>query len=94
MFGNISKMLELKKQAEEMKAKLADIRVVKENLGIKVVLTGLNKVESITFSDDFFADKSKQEIEEMLSLVINAAQEELNNQLKTQFAGIAGGLGL
>lgn len=87
-------MLELKKQAEEMKAKLAEIRVVKENLGIKVVLTGLNKVESITFADDFFQDKNKKEIEEMLALVINAAQEELSEQLKGQFAGIAGGLGL
>lgn len=94
MFGNISKMLELKKQAEDMKTKLGQMRVVKENLGIKVVLSGLNKVESITFADDFFTNKSKQEIEEMLALVINAAQDELSTQLKGEFAGIAGGLGL
>ena len=94
MFGNISKMLEMKKKAEEMKAKLAHMKVVKENLGVTVTLTGLNKVESIKLSDDFLANKTKNEIEEIITLVVNSAQDELSNQLKSEFSDITGGLGM
>jgi DNA-binding protein YbaB len=94
MFGNISKMLEMKKKADEMKAKIAQMRVEKKYLGITIVLTGLNKVETISFEDDFLENKSKTEIEEMLTLAINSAQEDLSNQLKDEFSEITGGLGL
>jgi len=94
MFGNISKMLEMKKKADEMKAKLAQMKVVKENLGVTVTLTGLNKVDSIKLSDHFLENKSKQEIEEIITLVINSAQDELSNQLKAEFSEITGGLGM
>lgn len=94
MFGNISKILEMKKKAEELKSSVASMKVSKEYLGIQVVLTGLNKVDTIKFSDDFFTNKSNAEIEEQLNLAIHAAQEELSEKLKAQFAEISGGLDL
>jgi DNA-binding protein YbaB len=94
MFGNISKILEMKKKAEELKSSVASMKVSKEYLGIQVVLTGLNKVDKISFAEDFFTNKSKTEIEEQLNLAIHAAQEELSEKLKAQFAEISGGLDL
>lgn len=94
MLGNISKMLEMKKKAEEMKAKMSTLRVEKEYLGIRVVLTGLNKVDNIRFPEGFLSHKSPQEVEEMLVLAINAAQEELSEQMRNEFSDLTGGLGL
>lgn len=94
MFGNISKMLEMKKKAEEMKAKMSTLRVEKEYLGIRVVLTGLNKVESVRFPEGFLSNNSQEEVETMLILAINAAQEELSNQMRNEFSDLTGGLGL
>lgn len=94
MFGNISKMLEMKKKAEEMKAKIGQLVLTKKLLGVSVTLEGMQKVTSIKFEDDFLVSKSKQEVEEILVMVINAAQEELQAKLKEEFSDLTGGLGL
>lgn len=94
MFGNISKMLEMKKKAEEMKAKIGQLVLTKKLLGVSVTLEGMQKVTSIKFEDDFLVNKSKQEVEEILVMVINAAQEELQAKLKEEFSDLTGGLGL
>lgn len=94
MFGNISKILEMKKKAEEMKSKLGEMSIVKENLGVRVHLSGLNKIEKIELSDDFLQNKTKEEVAEALTLVIQAAQEELNQQLRSEFSELTGGLGI
>jgi DNA-binding protein YbaB len=94
MFGNISKILEMKKKAEEMKGKLGEISIVKENLGVKVTLSGMNKIEKIELSDDFLTNKSKEQVAEALTLVIQAAQEELNNHLRSELSSLTGGMGL
>jgi DNA-binding protein YbaB len=94
MFGNISKMLEMKKKAEEMKAKIGQLVLTKQLLGVSVTLEGMQKVAAIKFEDDFLVNKSKQEVEEILVMVINAAQEELQAKLKEEFSDLTGGLGL
>ena len=53
MFGNINKLLEMKKRAEEMKQKVSAMEETYEEHGVRVTLSGLNKVKSVELSPDF-----------------------------------------
>ena len=61
MFGNISQILEMKKKADELKAKLETIQVTEEHLGITVDCNGNRKLLAIHIPEQLMSNKTQLE---------------------------------
>lgn len=61
MFGNISQLLEMKKKAEEIKAKLESIVVTETHNGISIDCNGNKKILAIHIEPSMMNDKTKLE---------------------------------
>jgi DNA-binding protein YbaB len=79
--GDLKKMRD---QAMEIQKKLADIKITVEHKGVTVVMTGDQKVISISGDSDF--DKIKDAVNEALKQSQKVAAEEMK--------GMMGGMGL
>jgi len=91
MLGNISQLLEMKKKAEELKAKLETITITEVTNGITVDCNGNRKVLAIHISEDMLSDKIK--LEDNLILAINNALAAAEKASVSDMAAMAGGLG-
>ncbi len=78
MFGNISKILELKKQAEEMKKKLDTVEVFHQENGISVTCNGHGKITNLEIEDSLLNEKSK--LINSLKSAINEASSKAQKQ--------------
>lgn len=90
MFGNISQLLEMKKKAEELKAKMENIRVTEISNGITVDCNGNKKILAIHIP----AEKldNKQILEEDICLALNNAIASAEKAAMGDLASMAGGL--
>lgn len=92
MFGNISQLLEMKKKAEELKAKLESITVTEVINGITVDCNANRKILAVHISEEMMADKSR--LEDSLTLAINNALSAAEKAAMGDVADIAGLPGL
>jgi DNA-binding protein YbaB len=92
MFGNISKLLEMKKKAEEMKLRVSSMEEVYEEHGITVTLSGLNKVKYLELSPDFLTTRTHQEAQDQITNALINAQNRLAEKLKSEFSDLTGGM--
>lgn len=87
LFDNLKQLGDLKKmrdQAMEVQKKLAAIKITVEHKGVTVVMTGDQKVVSISGEQDF--DKITEAVNEALKQSQKVTAEEMK--------GMMGGLGL
>lgn len=91
MFGNISQILEMKKKADEMKAKLNSAIITETYNGVTVECNGTKKINSIKISEQLMSDKNK--LEDVLNEAINKALEKADQISKEELAKLTSGLG-
>jgi DNA-binding protein YbaB len=90
MFGNISQILEMKKKADELKAKLETIQVTEEFKGITVDCNGNRKILAIHVPEQLMGNKA--ELEDNLAEAINKALAAAEKASIGDLASMAGGL--
>jgi DNA-binding protein YbaB len=91
MFGNISKILEMKKQAEEMKQKMDSLVFEKTIGGVTIRMEGMHTFRQVSFDEEYFSRTSRSQVEQDLLAALNAVMEDMNQKLKSEFSQ---GLGL
>jgi DNA-binding protein YbaB len=91
MLGNISQLLEMKKKAEELKAKLETITVTEVTKGITVDCNGNRKILAIHIPAEMMNDKVA--LEDNLILAVNNALAAAEKASIGDMASMAGGLG-
>lgn len=97
MLGNMfnKKMMEkMQGQMEETKVKLNNISVTgeAENGNIKVVANGNRMLNSIEINPDFYANASKEQIEDLILTAANRALEQAERVEKSEMSHAAMGL--
>lgn len=92
MFGNISQLIEMKKKAEELKAKLESITVTEQTGGITVDCNANRKILAVHISEDAMQDKTK--LEDTMVLAVNNALAAAERAAMGDVAEIAGLPGL
>lgn len=90
MFGNISQLLEMKKKAEELKAKLDTITITEKTDGITVDCNGNKKILAIHISPELMADK--HQLEEKIAQAVNQAIASAERAAMGDMAALAGGM--
>lgn len=74
MLDKIKELMEMRKQAEQMKRELQAVTTeVKEVPGITIVINGTQDFKSVTLDEDFLKGSDKAKIERELLRGINAA---------------------
>jgi DNA-binding protein YbaB len=91
MFGNISQILEMKKKADEMKAKLNAVSISETTNGVTVQCNGTKKITSIHIADELMQDKNKLQV--LLNEAINKALDKADQVSKEELAQLTSGLG-
>lgn len=94
MMGMMSKMQEMKKKSEEVKARLDTISVngEAENGLISVISTGNRKITSISINEGLIKNSDKDQIEELTILAVNRALEKAEKVAEAEMAGVAKGM--
>lgn len=92
MFGNI--MDKMKLAQEESKEKLARILVDGQsgNGGVKIVVNGNREVKQVYYTDEFFKQASKEEVEELSMIALNRALEKAEQMFNEEMSGVAKGM--
>jgi DNA-binding protein YbaB len=88
MFGNISQILEMKKKAEEIKAKLESVVVTETHNGISIDCNGNKKILAIHIEPSLMNDKTK--LEDNLIEAINKAVAAAERASVNDMAAMAG----
>ncbi len=81
----------MKKKAEEMKAKLKEIKVTETYKGITIDCNANKEILSIHIENELLNDKSK--LESLITEAINNALSSAEKASVSELAGLAGGLG-
>jgi len=90
MFGNISQLLEMKKKASEMKAKLEAVTITEQFNGITIDCNGNRKILAIHIEDSQITNK--KQLEENLITAINKALESAEKASFGEIGAMAGGM--
>jgi DNA-binding protein YbaB len=93
------KIFEAQQKAEEAKQRLSTIGVSAEveNGAIEIQATADKKIKSVNIKEEFFAEVNREELEELLTVVINKVLEKAENVSNAEMAAVTqqmmGGLG-
>jgi DNA-binding protein YbaB len=93
------KIFEAQQKAEEAKQRLSTIGVSAEveNGAIEIQATADKKIKSVNIKEEFFAEVNREELEELLAVVINKVLEKAENVSNAEMAAVTqqmmGGLG-
>lgn len=91
MFGNISQLLEVKKKADELKARLETITVTETTDGITVDCNGNRRILAVHIDT---VEQDKNKLEEKIANAVNKALETAERASMKEVGAIAGGMGL
>jgi DNA-binding protein YbaB len=74
MFDQMKKLMEMKKQADQIKRELETIHLETEHVtGIHITVDGAQKIKKISIADDFLSVDNKERFEAQLLKSINYA---------------------
>ena len=91
MFDKVKQLMELKKQADQLKKVLeAEIIEVTEVRGIKIVVNGAQSVRSIDIEEGLLNPSNKNRIQMDLLRSINSAIKKSQQVAATKMKGIPG----
>ncbi|MCK5214556.1 MAG: YbaB/EbfC family nucleoid-associated protein [Candidatus Omnitrophica bacterium] len=80
MFDKMKQIMEMKKQADQIKRELDDIVVdVNEVPGINITLTGSQRFQEIAISDEMLKPENKDRLKKDLTRSVNAAIKKSQN---------------
>jgi DNA-binding YbaB/EbfC family protein len=77
----------LKAIEEELEASVYD----GENNGVRVILTGAHKVQSVEIPDDLMNQEDKEMLQDMIRLAFNQAVEKADADRQEKMGAITGG---
>ncbi len=91
MLDKVKQMMELKRQADQLKKELEAIKLeVTEARGIKVVINGAQIVQSIEIDESLLAPASKNRIQMDLLRSINTAVKKSQQQAANKMKNMPG----
>jgi DNA-binding YbaB/EbfC family protein len=91
LFGQVGDMYKLQKEAKKIKKELSQIHIFAERDGIKVTVSGEQKVLSVEITnDEILANKNK--LEKAIVEAINAATEKAQKIAAEKMKVIMGGM--
>lgn len=91
MLDKVKQMMELKRQADQLKKELEAIKLeVTEARGIKVVINGAQIVQSIEIDDSLLSPASKNRIQMDLLRSINTAVKKSQQQAANKMKNMPG----
>jgi hypothetical protein len=94
MFG-LDKLMALKKQAEEVKARLNTVTVEGDAAGGKIIVhaNGNRKITHILIDENWMRNAEKQELEDLILTAINRALEKAEAVSESEMRSLMPGLG-
>ena len=91
MFDKMKQLMEVKKQAEQLKRELESTTLeVTEIAGIKVSINGAQKLQSITLEESLVSAANKSKLERDLLRSINAAITKSQNAAAQKMRDMTG----
>jgi DNA-binding protein YbaB len=89
MFGKINELMEMKKQAGEIKKQLESLTVeVSEVRGIQMTITGAQNFRKIEIDESLLTGDNKQRLEADLLRSMNAAIKKSQNAAAVKMASV------
>ncbi len=94
MFDMLGKLNEVKKAMDDIKSRLDTISVDGEagEGSVKVIMNGNRKVTSVKISDKLLHIDRKEELEELIELAVNRANEKAQNVSETEMKAAGKGI--
>ncbi len=94
MFDMLGKLNEVKKAMDEIKSRLDTISVDGEagEGSVKVMMNGNRKVTGVTISDKLLQVDRKEELEELIELAVNRANEKAQHVSDTEMKAAGKGI--
>ena len=91
MLDKIKQLMEIKKQADQIKRELDATRIeVNEVRGLKIVVTGAQEFQTVEIDQDLIQADNKKSLEESLLRGINAAVKKSQNVAAEKMKNVAG----
>lgn len=94
MFG-LDKLMAMKKQAEDMKAKLSNMVVEGQSANgqIKVTANGNRQIQGIEIADDIYGSIAKQQLQQWVLEACNEALQKAEKLAENEMKSLLPGLG-
>lgn len=92
-FDQAKKLMELQKQAKKLKKELSQIHIEAEHQGVKVVISGEQKVINVKIEDQSLLENLSK-LEENLTEAFNNGIKKSQEVAAENMKGIMGNLGL
>ena len=92
MFDKMKQLYDMQKKARELQKKLEELKVEQIEGGIKLVLNGVFKVESLEVEPSFLAADKKEKLEATLKNLFNGAVQEIQKRSAAQSSELLKGL--
>ena len=92
MFDNMKQLMEMKRQADQLKRQLDALMIESEDVkGIKIVMNGSMDIKSVELADDILSRQDKRRLESDLlrsfNAVIKKAQVKAAENMKGMLPG-------
>lgn len=94
LFGQMSQMYKMKKEADRIKKKLEKMHIEAELEGVTVTISGEQKVVKVVISEDLMDKNKKDKLEDILLKAFNKAAEKAQQVAATEMRDIMGNLGI
>lgn len=88
----MKQVYELQKKARELQKKLEEVKVEQIEGGVKLVLNGVFKVESIEIDPSYFAPERKAKLESVLKNLFTETVQEVQKRSAASSADLLKGL--
>jgi DNA-binding protein YbaB len=94
MFDKMKQMYELQKKAKELQKKLEGIKIEQSEGGVKLVINGIFKVESLDIDASLLSPELKGKLETILRKLFTEAVQEAQKRSAVQSQELLKGLAL
>jgi nucleoid-associated protein EbfC len=94
MLDKMKQLYEMQRKAQELKKQMENVRIEKTSGGLKVVVNGLQSVETVSIDPSLLTPDKKSTLESGLAELINDAMSEIQKQTAAQAAGMMKGLNI
>lgn len=85
MFGKLKDLAEMKKQASQMRATLAQEQVEVENHGIKIVMSGNQEVISVKINHELTSEDQEKYLKEAFNEAVKKVQRLMAQKMMGNF---------
>ena len=94
MFDKMKQIIELQKKAKEIQKQLGEMKVERNDGGVKLCLNGLFQVETVEIDPSFLAPDQKSRLESTLKRLFTDTVQEVQKKSAASSADLLKGLSL